>query len=62
MDYNEIRDQVARSGYRTAVADAFRRAFGLPPLPPKKPRRRRRREPRRDELLECFKNEKRVNL
>lgn len=43
MQYAEMLLLVAQSTSRTQVADAFRRAFGVPPLPDAPPRRRRRR-------------------
>lgn len=42
MDYGQMREAVASSNAQTQMADAFRRAFGLPAYHAPKRRRRRR--------------------
>lgn len=47
MDYAKMRAVVSRSFADTAMADAFRKAFGISTQPAERPKRKRRKRPAR---------------
>lgn len=60
MDYEQIRRLIARSDVRGYVADAFRKALGIPPKG-SEPASRVRTDKYGD-VRECFENRRRVRL